>query len=420
MSAPTQSFSEGPLDLSAWRKVPGLLIAIGAVVSVIGAFVNYQEFNYAWLVAFMFFLSLGLGGLILVILHHLFDAAWSVPIRRVCEHLANLLPVMAIMFIPIALNVICADSKHQIYPWIGMQKAGETDHALTSKYPLFTVPAFFVVAIFNFVVWTILARGLRRWSLEQDKTGAAECTRIMRRYAAFGVFFFAGTTTLAAIMWMKALQHEWYSTMYGVYYFAASVWVTMFTVYVLVALLKRQSYLREVATTKTFYFMGSLMFAFTVFYAYITFFQYFIVWNANIPEEGFFYVLRERGTWWWVSMGIIFGHFFLPFLLLLRIDIKLTWAMIPIGLWAWLMHFNDMAFQILPVPHPAGFPFAWLWLDLGCLAFIGGVLAKVFIKNFNAHPPFPQKDPRIAEAMDIYVPAEGLAAEGVAGKGGGH
>ncbi len=86
-----------------------------------------------------------------------------------------------------------------------------------------------------------------------------------------GVFLFAITLTLAAIMWMKALQHEWFSTMYGVYYFAGSMWITIATVYVITLLLKRQGPLREVVHEKTYYFIGSMLFAFTVFYAYITF-----------------------------------------------------------------------------------------------------------------------------------------------------
>ncbi len=217
-------------------------------------------------------------------------------------------------------------------------------------------------------------------------------------------------------MWMKALQHEWFSTMYGVYYFAASVWVTIYTVYVITYVLKRQGPLRDVATTKTFYFIGSLMFAFTVFYAYVTFFQYFIIWNANVPEETFFYVVRERGTWFWASLVVIFGHFFLPFLMLLRIDIKLTWVMLPLAGWAWLMHFIDMSFNIMPPLHAGGFHLDIT--DLGCMAFMGGVLSWVFLKNLNAHPVFPQKDPRIAEAMDVYVPPGGLAR--AAKSGGGH
>ncbi len=418
MSSPTDDLHSEPLDLSRWRPLPLVLMAVGGLVAAFGAIHDYRQFSYSWLLAFMFFLSLGLGGLIMVILHHLFDAAWSVPTRRFCEHLACLLPWMAVLFIPIALNVAFAHGDNNLYPWIKMIKAGQSDHSLASKQPLFTIPSFFVVALLNFGVWTVLSRGLRYWSLKQDETGAAECTIKMRRYSAVGVVLFALTLTLAAIMWMKSLQHEWFSTMYGVYYFAASIWTTIFTIYVITTILKRQGPLRQVATKKTFYFIGSLMFAFTVFYAYITFFQYFIIWNANVPEETFFYVAREAGGWWWASMLIIFGHFFLPFLFLLRIDVKLTWAMLPLAGWAWLMHFIDMSFNIMPVLHPKGYHLDPS--DLGCTAFIGGVLAWLFLKNFNAHPPFPQKDPRIAEAMDVYVPPDSYAQALEPKSGGGH
>ena len=49
----------------------------------------------------MFYLSLVLGSAFLVMMHHLFDASWSVGIRRFCEHLACLaFPWMAILFPP--------------------------------------------------------------------------------------------------------------------------------------------------------------------------------------------------------------------------------------------------------------------------------------------------------------------------------
>jgi hypothetical protein len=398
MSSPTPSQNEAPLDLSKWRNLPNWLIAIGGIGAVVGFFVEPRQLGFSWLLAYMFFLSLCLGGLGMVILHHLFDASWSVPIRRICEHLACLLfPWMALLFIPIA----CLAPK--LYHWMSLIDEKPVEHSVAAKFPLFTMPGYYGVAVFCFLIWWIYSWGLRRWSLEQDKTGSVECTRKLRRYAASGVILFAITLTLAAIMWMKALQHEWFSTMYGVWYFAASMWTTLFTLYFITVILKRQGPLRDVATDKTFYFIGSLMFAFTVFYAYVTFFQYFIIWNANMPEETFWFVLREKGTWWDIGMVIIFGHFFLPFLLLLRIDVKVSklWIMLPLGLWAWAMHFVDLSFNIMPSKHPDNFTLNWM--DLACMAFIGGVLAKVFLKALNSHPIIPQRDPRFAEAMDIYV-----------------
>src|SRR5258708_15719476 len=142
-----------------------------------------------------------------------------------------------------------------------------------------------------------------------------------------GIFLFALTLTIAAVMWMKALQYEWFSTMYGVYYFAGSVWTTLATAYVITMILDRQGVLSDALHEHQYYFLGSLMFAFTVFYAYVSFSQYFIIWNGNMPEETFWFRLREQGTWFWVSMVIIFGHFFGPFLALLRIDVKSKFAL---------------------------------------------------------------------------------------------
>jgi len=106
-------------------------------------------------------------------------------------------------------------------------------------------------------------------------------------------------------------------------------------------------------------------------------------------------------------MIIIFGHFFVPFLGLLRIDVKSCFPyMTAIAVWAWLMHYFDMAFNIKPVLFPKGELAAWqfIWVDFGCLAFMLGVLAKVFLAKFAAHPPYPLKDPRLVEAMGFYHP----------------
>lgn len=399
-----------PLDLSRWRKLPGQLMLGGAGVTILGALLSFKNdqllnFGYSWLVAFMFFLSLGLGGLFLVLVHHLFDAGWSVAIRRVNEHLSTLLfPWLAMLFLPIAILA------PRLFPWMGEELQKAPDHALHAKYPLFTTPGFYIVSVACFLVWWLLSNRLRFWSLKQDETGAAECTHKMRFYSYIGIFLFAFSVTFAAIMWMKALQHQWFSTMYGVCYFAGSVWLTLGTVYVITMVLDRQRVLTDVLHEHQYYFLGTLMFAFTVFYAYVTFSQYFIIWNANMPEETFYYVIREvgpdgkRNIWFWVSMVIIFGHFFLPFLALLRIDVKSKFPyMIALVIWAWLMHFNDMVFQILPA-HPHGYSIKWMWLPVGIAALMGGFLADRFLKKFVSAPPFPVKDPRLVEAMGLYHP----------------
>jgi hypothetical protein len=406
MNTDTPSSSVAPLDLSKWRHVPVILMGAGAIGAGIGAAAcGRQQFAFSWLLAFMFYLSLCLGAWFLVMVHHLFDASWSVPTRRFCEHLACLAGwPMLLLFLPIAVLA------PTLYDWMG--KLGHPDHALAAKYPLFTMPGFYIAAAVCFGVWGFFTNRLRYWSLEQDKTGAAHCTHRMRFYSCLGIILFAGTLTLAAILWMKGLMYEWASTMYGVWYFSASVWVTLATVYVITLILQRTTALRDLVQEKTYYMIGSLLFAFTVFWAYISFGQYFIIWNANMPEETFWYVLREKGTWWFTgAIIIIFGHFFMPFLALLRIDVKLRLAaMLPICAWAWLMHLVDLEFQIMPSLHENGvftftFPFVTggLLVDAACFLFIGGFLAKLFVGSLNRHPIYPLQDPRMAEALEVYV-----------------
>jgi hypothetical protein len=382
-----------------WQKLPIALIGGGAVLGLIGLFTMPKQFAYSYLLAFMFFLSICLGGMFLTLIHHLFDASWSVPVRRINEHLAFLLPVMAVLFIPIAIF-----APTEIYAW--MQNDPHLDHALHAKQPIFTKGGFYAIAVGLFAIWTWLSYSLRKWSLVQDTAGKDNalrvlCTRKLRVHSAYGIYVFALTLTLGAIMWMKALEHQWFSTMYGVYYFAASVWTTLATLYVIAIVLKKTGPLAAVVQKRQIHDIGVLWFAFTVFYAYIHFSQYFLIYNANIPEETFYYVKREAGSWWQIGMILIFGHFVLPFVTMLRIDAKLNLSvMLPLAAWAWLMHFCDMSFNIMPLIHKGGFVIHWL--DLACMAFIGGVLALVFIKYFNAHKPYPVNDPRLGEALGVH------------------
>src|SRR5436190_915103 len=298
------------LTMPPWaRKLPIWLTALGGLVAVIALFVNTKQFAYSYLLAFMFFLSICLGSMFLVLIHHLFDASWSVPVRRIAEHLMFLLPVMGLLFIPIAIIA------PTIYTWLAeaMNHKIYADHALAAKQPIFNAP-----------------------------------------------------------------------------------WV-----YVIAMLLQRTGPLSRVAGTRQFHDLGVLLLAFTVFYAYVTFSQYFLIWNAAMPEETFWYVKREKGTWWEICMLLIFGHFALPFLSLLRIDAKL-WLplMLPLCAWNWLMHFSDMSFNIMPVLHPDNFMVHWA--DIGCMAFFGGVLSMMFLKYYFSHPPYPLKDPRLAESLGLH------------------
>jgi hypothetical protein len=405
MSAHESSVNPPPLDLRRWRSVPMLAIIVGLVISLIGGFAGgSKQFAYSLLTVFGFYTSLVVGSLFLVIAHHLFDASWSIPIRRICESMA----VQARWLVPIWLVIYLF--RKSIYPWFSMKP--EDDSLLAAKSWLFNEWMWPLASLLVLCFWIFFSQRLRFWSLRQDETGSAECTYKMRLLSYLGVVLaIAIGATFGSFLWYKSIFHQFFSTMYGVWYFASSVWLTIATVYTITAALKATGPLKDVATDKTFYFLGSLFFAFTVFYAYITFSQYFIIWNANIPEETFYYKLREEGSWYGLSMVIIFGHFFFPFLMLLRIDWKLKPAIIvPLAGWAWLMHYLDMHFNVMPMLHKGGFHLAFV--DIGLFLLIGGFLTRQFLATLHSAPVYPQRDPRIAEAMDVSYVAPAAATGG--------
>ncbi len=389
-----------PLDLSGWRKLPAVLMVAGGILSVIGLIKNPAEFGVSWLLAFMFFLTIALGALFLTMIHHLTDAGWSVATRRFCEHIGSLLfPWLAILFVPVVLLA------SKIYPWLTLNPAHE--RALSAKMPLFTLTGFCIASMIFFGIWWLLTSRLRFWSLKQDETGEAVCTRKMRFHSGWGILAFATTVTVAPTLWMMSVQYQFFSTMFGLYFFACCGWVALATIYLITAVLQRQRVLTGVLRDNQFYYLGVLFFAFTLLQAYFEFAQYFVIWNGNVPEETFWYLIRENGSWWWVSMILIFGHFFVPFVLLLPAHVKMNFkVMIPVCLWAWLMNYTDLAFNILPAIHPNGYPFHALWMQFGCAAFMGGLLAWVFLKNYAAHAPFPRRDPRLHEAMGLNLEPE--------------
>ena len=95
-----------PLDWSKWLGRLNKAISVAFVALLIGLLIDPERVAFAYLVGFMFCLSIGLGGFFLVLIHHLVDASWSVPIRRICEHLACLLRWMAFHSSSVEHNVV--------------------------------------------------------------------------------------------------------------------------------------------------------------------------------------------------------------------------------------------------------------------------------------------------------------------------
>jgi hypothetical protein len=236
-----------------------------------------------------------------------------------------------------------------------------------------------------------------------------------RKTAAFGIPIAALTLTAAAIYWVKSLEYHWFSTMYGVWFFANCARGALCVgVLIMVWLTKRGDY-PGIINKNHYHSIGMFMLAFTVFWAYVTFSQYFLIWNANVPEETFWYNLREvnhdgsPNQWKWIGIyGILFGHFFVPFFALLSYRFKVTPHIIRrIALWNLAIILLDMCYNILPAlkdEHGDALPFFsinLLWV-LTSVVGVGGICVWAYLRSFPTTKLIPIRDPRIGESLTYH------------------
>ena len=98
-------------------------------------------------------------------------------------------------------------------------QSSEEFQALRRRFRRFVFP---MTAAF-FLVWIWLSARLRKASFSQDVDGDVRWTYKNRMTAAMGLPLGALTLTFAAIYWVKSLEYHWFSTMYGVWFFANCV-----------------------------------------------------------------------------------------------------------------------------------------------------------------------------------------------------
>ena len=155
-----------------------------------------------------------------------------------------------------------------------------------------------------------------------------------------------------------SLTPHWYSTIFGVYFFAGCVLGFFALMTVLAFLVQSAGALRRTITTEHYHDLGKLVFAFTVFWAYIAFSQYMLMWYANLPEETFWYAARQAGSWMWWSLVLLFGHFLVPFLALMSRERQAPQAAARRGLRAGcsLMQWADVYWLVMPGKSPGTVP----------------------------------------------------------------
>lgn len=368
----------------------GLLIIL---LSGIGYFADSPQFFYSYLVAWVFWISIGLGALFFVMLNHLTGAVWSMVLRRMSETIMIALPYMAILFIPIIFGM------HDLYHWTH-EDVVVNDSILSQKVGYLNVPFFIIRSAVYFLAWYLIARKLYKTSIEQDNNPKETQIKTMRKVSGPGMVVFALTSSFAAFDWLMSLDAHWYSTIFGLYFFAGGLLAALAGMAIFGIYLRAKGILAETITLEHYHDLGKLMFAFTIFWGYMAFSQYFLIWYANIPEETIWFMHRWEGSWKVFSLTLVFGHFLLPFLALMTRAAKRNLNLLGLmSIWLLIMHWIDLYWIILPTHSHHGIHLSWM--DLTLFLGIGGVFMGIIWKYFSSNPLVPVGETVLTESIQF-------------------
>lgn len=340
-------------------------------------------------------LGLTLGPLGIVMIMHQVMAGWVATLRRQFENAAAMIPVAALLLLP---SLVLAP---KLWSWMSADAAVQGDVIFQHKSPFLNPTFFYVRVAFYFVVWGGLAVRLFKLSTRQDTTGDKWLTNKAKFLSAPGLLFFALCTAFGAFDLVMSLDYHWFSTMFGVYFFAGNMVSGLALIAVTLGLLRSSGKLKGLVTAEHFHDLGKLMFGFTVFWAYIGFSQYFLYWYANIPEETAWFVMRTSNGWEKLGTALILGRFVIPFLILIFRDVKRSAVLLPLmGVWIIAGQCLDMFWNIRPIVYKGADPatMGLSWVDLAGIIGPLGIWMGLFLRRVAATPLIPLREPKLLEA----------------------
>jgi len=390
--------SEEPRRLDSvkglWLGTSLILATVGIAGSLIMAMGSEGGMEYlleTYLVSYALFLSMSLGGLFFVLLHFVTRSGWGVVVRRIAEAIAANVALMAVLVVPIVLGM------HHLYHWSNTEVVAN-DVILQGK-AAFLNPTFFTVRLaIYFLTWIVLSWFFYRTSTRQDTSGDPALTLRMERVSAPGMILFAVTLNFASFDLLMSLDPHWFSTIYGVYFFAASVVCFFAVMPKILAGLQWRGILPRAVSVEHYHDIGKLLFGFVVFWAYIAFSQYMLIWYANMPEETGWFLKRQTGDWTWVSLILIFGHFLIPFLVLISRFVKRRPMLLAVtGVYMIVMCWIDIYWLVIPEFSPGVARFGLL--DVFCFVGLSGVYSAVLLLHLQRRSLLPEKDPRLHESI---------------------
>ena len=401
------------------RIVPIALIVgvAGIVVAFLGSGFSFGRFSFAYLTAFMFVLTICLGSLFFVTVVNLTRAGWCVTVRRIAEMFSMCILPLLILFLPILIPVLFHSD--MVYSWNAegwsIPAASRTAELAESPYapPIEALKIaylnrgfFGIRTVVYFGIWGFMAWFFFSNSRKQDETGEKKLSLRMQAFSAPAMIVFAATLVFSSFDYEMSLEPLWFSTMFPVYFFAGSTLSAFAAITLAAMLLQRSGRVTDEITVEHYHDLAKLMFSFVFFWGYIAFGQFLLIWYANIPEETFWFDWRiNKSGWMTISLILLFGHLFIPFLAIMARSVRRNKTyMFFASIYILIMHYIDHYWVIMPQAYPDHrFSFNPL-ADIGCAVGVIGLFVAIFCLIARDRPLVPLKDPRLREALNYHNP----------------
>lgn len=388
-----------------WRGKSPALMVVGAVLVLASLFLftlsdglGMKGFFHSYLTNYMYCLTFCLGALFFVMVQHLVRSGWSAAIRRIAELYAATIPFWAVLFLPILVSVLVGNSS--LYNWNVAGGEG-LEQIVKNKLPYLNSGFFAIRTLVYFVIFIAAARYFFTQSRLQDETGDVGITLKLQQWSGPFIILFSLALNFAAFDWMMSTDPVWFSTIYGVYIFAASMFSFFALMLLSCYLLQRRGRVERIVRVEHYHDLAKFQFGFIVFWAYIAFSQFMLYWYGNIPEETLWYAHRMTHGWEYVGLMLIALHFAVPFFAFLKRKHRRSpswlagWAV-----WLLVMHWFDLTFLIMPNASSATVAM-FLAHAAGWLGMVA-IFAALFLWRVGETPVVATRDPWLPDSLAYH------------------
>ena len=374
-------------------------LALGLLWSMLAYRAGRLECAFAYLSAFGFLASTLVGVLALLTMTYVVNARWFIVLSGSGLLLVSPTLYLPLLFVPIALAL------RLLYPWAGrpllsaetLSASGQT--AALGQVWMSSGP-FLIRAAVYLLVWVGIAEALRYAALAQARKRSTWLLTHRSALSAVALPLLGLSTTWASFDWLLSAVPGWNMTSAGLYVLTGGFASALGVLAVLVHFQRRSGWLPTAVGPAHSLALGRLLFAAVCLWAYIAVSQLIIVWIADLPREAAFYVPRAHAAWRHVAALLVFGHFVVPFLLLLSRNWKQRSGFVAgLGAWLALMHAVDLYWLIQPSARAAP-----SLLDLGPFLLLGALASVLVRLRSRTAPRVPLHDPELARSLGYESP----------------